>query len=190
MVKKRGRQDMKNNILKLENIGLRRIHLKKQSAIILIAILCVLAILAPTVILATYGFCQDNHGTPSDWITSNDISGMYNLNTHKYQVSIPNSPGNIRVMGTFPTHSMLPTISDTSTVLILELEDKSQINVGDIVVFEYESLTISHRVVEKGFDSDGLYFITKGDHNCDNDMDFCGQVRPEQVMGVIVGILY
>ena len=149
------------------------------------------AIVVIAVSATVYNFRADYiDAQPSSWIASDDISGMYNLNTHTYQLSIPDSPDNIRVMGTFPTHSMLPTISDTSTVLILELEDKSQINVGDIVVFEYESITIPHRVVEKGSDGRGLFFVTKGDHNRDNDMGFCGKVRPEQVIGVIVGILY
>jgi len=149
------------------------------------------AIVVIVIAAAVYGSRVDYiDAQPGSWIASDGIHGMYNLNTHKYQVSIPDCPNNIIVMSVNPTHSMLPTISDTSTVLILELEDKSQINVGDIVVFEYESLIIPHRVVEKGSDDRGLFFVTKGDHNRNNDMDFCGKVRPEQVVGVIVGILY
>ena len=156
----------------------------KKVELILVAI--VVIVIAAAVYSSKVDYI-DAH--PSSWI-ADDISGLYNLHTHKYQLSIPNSPNNIVIMSVVPTHSMLPTISDTSTVLILELEDKSRINVGDIVVFEYESLTISHRVVEKGSDGRGLFFVTKGDHNRDNDMDFCGKVRPEQVVGVVVGILY
>ena len=127
---------------------------------------------------------------PSLWVASDSIHGVYNWDTQKYQISIPNSPNNIVIMGVVPTHSMLPVLSDTSTVLMLKLEDKSQINVGDIIVFEYGDTAISHRVVEKGSDDKGLFFVTKGDHNRDNDIDFCGKVRPEQVVGVVVGIIY
>jgi len=68
---------MKKGILKLENIGLRRIHLKKQSAIILIAALSILALLSPVVIATSreyfleqelrYHFCNWESDEYTNW---------------------------------------------------------------------------------------------------------------------------
>ncbi len=47
-------------------------------------------------------------------------------------------------------------------------------------------MLIVHRVVDKGVDSDGVYFITKGDNNNYSD----GKVRFEEIEYITIGILY
>ena len=162
--------------------------MKKLLLVLLIIVIILLSALAVAVGLSGLDHADIQ---PSSWVASNEVYGLYNLHTHEYNLVIQNVPSQITIMSADPTtHSMLPVISDNSKVLILELENKSQINVGDIIGFNYDIYMVSHRVIKKGFDSQGLYFVTKGDHNLRDDMSFCGKVRPSQIKGVVIGIIY
>jgi hypothetical protein len=87
------------------------------------------------------------------------------------------------------THSMEPVISSRSYAIEIVPESEDQINVGDIVSYEskYSDGTIIHRVIEKGYDSQGVYFMLKGDNNPTPDP---GRVRFEQIKRVVVAIIY
>ena len=82
--------------------------------------------------------------------------------------------------------SMEPVLGGDSTGIGFKPDSPDQINVGDIVSFRQKGILIVHRVVEIGKDSDGIYFITKGDNSNSDD----GKVRFDNVTSVLVGVLY
>jgi len=87
------------------------------------------------------------------------------------------------------TNSMDPFFDDTSNSIELKPESHRNVNVGDIISYR-SGITndlIVHRVVSKGVDSSGVYFIVKGDNNPTQDPE---KVRFEQVHGVLIGIIY
>ena len=53
--------------------------------------------------------------------------------------------------------------------------------------FTGNSTTILHRVIDKGTDSDGIYFYTKGDSNNREDG---AKIRFENVTKIVVGVIW
>lgn len=87
------------------------------------------------------------------------------------------------------TKSMEPVIHAGSNAIEVVPEHEHDIQVGDIVSYEseYADGYIIHRVVYKGQDEDGTYYILKGDNIATSDP---GRVRFEQVKSVVVAIIY
>src|SRR3989344_6966322 len=85
-----------------------------------------------------------------------------------------------------PTGSMLPIFDKGANGIRVIPKSKNDISVGDIVTFEKDSILIVHRVVEKGQDENGTYFITQGDNNQVSD----GKIRFSDIKYLTVGILY
>lgn len=87
------------------------------------------------------------------------------------------------------THSMEPVIVAGANAIQVVPESPDDIQVGDIVSYEsrYADGIIIHRVVYKGTDEEGIYFIMKGDNLPTSDP---GRVRFEQVRRVVVAIVY
>ena len=87
------------------------------------------------------------------------------------------------------TNSMDPLFDAGSNGIEVIPSSAEQIEVGDIISYrsEYADGVIIHRVIEKGEDSEGTYFIVKGDNNASADP---GKIRFGQIEGVLVGILY
>jgi signal peptidase I len=87
------------------------------------------------------------------------------------------------------THSMEPVLSSRANAIEIVPESPDQIKVGDIVsyVSDYADGYIIHRVIYKGTDDDGVYFIMKGDNNPDPDP---GRIRFDQIQRVVVAIVY
>lgn len=87
------------------------------------------------------------------------------------------------------TKSMEPILTAQSNAIELEPEDPEDIQVGDIVSYrsDYTDGWIIHRVVHKGEDEKGTYFIMKGDNLPTNDP---GRVRFDQIKSVVVAIIY
>lgn len=88
------------------------------------------------------------------------------------------------------TNSMDPVIDIGSNAIeIVPKSDCSDIHIGDIISYDskYSDGTIIHRVIEKGYDSRGLYFILKGDNNPRNDP---GKVRCSQVQRIVIAVIY
>lgn len=80
-------------------------------------------------------------------------------------------------IGVFPikpmaiaTGSMVPNLN-VGDVVILQRVNPSDVKVQDIIEFTYGKRRVVHRVVEIKRKPDGLYFITKGDHNPANDIN-------------------
>lgn len=115
------------------------------------------------------------------------------INTFDTQTSI-NLAG-ITKGKTFNTGSMLPVINGNSTILYNQIAGENNLCIGDIIMYnetsagcynKYSDLAL-HRIIKKGADEKGTYFITKGDNN--NIADDC-KVRINDIRVVVVGILY
>ncbi|MFH1358584.1 MAG: hypothetical protein ABIH37_01720 [archaeon] len=85
-----------------------------------------------------------------------------------------------------PTGSMIPVLNENSNGIRVEVDSIDDINVGDIITFRSENILISHRVIEKGADSNGTYFITKGDNSPISD----GKIRFEQIEHKTIGVIW
>jgi signal peptidase I len=123
----------------------------------------------------------DEVASPSKWITEDKI-GVY---SQKVILDVEDPQW---AMFT-DTHSMEPVISSRSYAIEVVPKSADEINVGDILSYnsDYADGTIIHRVIEKGTDSDGTYFILKGDNNPSADP---GRIRFSQVQRVVVAIIY
>jgi len=84
------------------------------------------------------------------------------------------------------TGSMIPLISETATGVGVKPSSEKDVRVGDVVSFVEKGKLIVHRIVETGIDSEGTYFITKGDNNFGSD----SKVRYWQIESILVAIIY
>jgi len=86
------------------------------------------------------------------------------------------------------TNSMDPLLDVGANGLELPVDNMNEndIQIGDIIVYETNGDLIVHRVIDKGFDKDGLYFITKGDNNSFEDP----KVRFNQIKYILIGVIY
>ena len=87
------------------------------------------------------------------------------------------------------TNSMDPVIDAGAHAIEIIPKSEDDIQVGDIAAYEseYAEGTIIHRIVHKGEDEQGTYFVLKGDNNPINDP---GKVRFEQIKRLVVAIIY
>jgi hypothetical protein len=87
------------------------------------------------------------------------------------------------------TNSMDPVIDAGSHAIEIIPQTEKDVQIGDIVAYksEHATGTIIHRIVYKGEDEKGTYYIMKGDNNPSNDP---GKVRFEQITRVVVAIIY
>ena len=87
------------------------------------------------------------------------------------------------------TDSMYPSIMKNSHAIGLKVEENTQINIGDIVFFKVSGINDNyvHRVIEKGYDEYGEYFITKGDNNRKKD-DV--KLRRSHISYIVAAIIY
>lgn len=140
-------------------------------------------VLILTVIVIVVGLSLDVSSTdevasPGDWIKEEQITVYDN----RVVLDILNP-----TWATFTdTNSMDPFLDETSHALeILPLAD--QIEVGDIISYRALDSVVVHRVIEKGVDSSGIYYIVKGDNNSTEDPF---KVRYEDIEGVVVAVIY
>lgn len=84
------------------------------------------------------------------------------------------------------TGSMRPIFDMGANGLRVAPNSPEEISIGDIITFEREGILIIHRVIDKGIDKDGIYFITRGDNNFYSD----GKIRFEDIKYKTIGILY
>lgn len=82
--------------------------------------------------------------------------------------------------------SMVPFLNANANGIGVLPSSGEEINVGDVITYDNGKELVVHRVIEKGEDSEGIYFITKGDNSPVVD----GKVRFSQVKSVLVGVLY
>ena len=85
-----------------------------------------------------------------------------------------------------PTGSMKPLLDKGANGIRIEPQSEDNVNIGDIITYQDGDSLIIHRVIDKGMDGNGTYFIAKGDNNEFPD----GKVRFEDIKYITVGILW
>jgi len=115
---------------------------------------------------------------PGNWISEEDI--------HIYENAIVIDIEDASLSRYAPTGSMKPLLDKDSNGIRVVPENPDQVVVGDIITFEDQGDLIVHRVIEKGTDQEGTYFITKGDNNNITD----GKVRFENIRYVTIAIIW
>ena len=126
--------------------------------------------------LGIYDF--NNKSAPFDFVKENQIE----VYEDKIVIHVENAS-----LGRYaPTGSMVPVLDDRSNGIRIVPRSESDVHIGDIITFNRENNLIIHRVVEKGSDSRGVYFITKGDNNDLND----GKIRFEDIRYITIGVIW
>ena len=119
-----------------------------------------------------------NLGGPSDWVSGGDI--------FVFDDEVVIKIDNATLAGYEGTGSMEPVLGAGSTGIRVVPEGAGEVNLGDIVSFRKDGVLIVHRVVEKGMDNEGVYFITKGDNS-----EFVDEkIRFEDIEYVLVGVVW
>lgn len=85
-----------------------------------------------------------------------------------------------------PSGSMAPLLNSHANGIRIVPADSDKINVGDIVSYKLDDKLIVHRVVEKGKDDGGVYYVVKGDNNSTID----GKIRFEDIKYVTVAVVW
>ncbi len=154
--------------------------------------ICVLAITFLTGLLSSYALNSayintekpfligfgNNKEQPGNWVLNENIE-IY----HDKVILYVNEVSATKYAA---TGSMLPTLGENATGLRIKPASPEQIQIGDIISFEQDDKVIVHRVIAKGQDLKGYYFITKGDNNQETD----GKIYWEQVRYVTIGLIY
>ena len=119
--------------------------------------------------------------SPNDWVKESQI--------HVYKDRIILDVQDASWAKFTDTNSMDPIFDVESNTIEVKPENPDDLQVGDIISFWSTTIgtTVIHRIVEIGEDSEGIYFVTKGDNNLYRDSE---KVRFEHIKGVVVGIIY
>lgn len=155
-------------------------------------IACVLALVFCTGFLTSYlansayinkespfliGFGSTKLG-PGNWISEDKIL----VDDNKVCIYVKNA-----VLSEYAdSGSMLPTLGEYANGIKIVPENPEQIKIGDIISFQQGNIMIVHRVVDKGQDKNGYWFVTKGDNNLQTD----GKVYWKDIKYVTVGLIY
>lgn len=121
---------------------------------------------------------QQETSAPGDWIQEKQV--------HVYENAIVIDIENASLSNYAATGSMRPVLDSDSNGIRIIPKSENQLKTGDIVTYEQGNDLIVHRIVEIGEDSEGRYFITKGDNNSADD----GKIRFSQIRYVTIGVLY
>jgi len=118
---------------------------------------------------------------PTDWIKQDKIRVYPNF----VQINLRNA----KWANFTNTNSMIPVLSSKSNAIQIVPEKPEDIKIGDIVSFRNEKTKkrIIHRVIGIGSDITGIYFITKGDNNKEQDPF---KVRFSDIERVVVAVIY
>lgn len=121
---------------------------------------------------------QEN-SSPSDWIKEEQIQ-VYP------QWVILDIPG-AKWAGFTDTNSMDPFIDETANAIEITPAHPDAIQVGDVISYQTVYGVLIHRVIKKGIDDQGIYYLVKGDNNRFQDPF---KVRFGEVQGVVVAVIY
>ena len=117
--------------------------------------------------------------SPGDWIKENQIQ--------VYPSRVILNINNASWAKFTDTNSMDPFLDAESNALEIKPDSADQVRIGDIIAYRTAQGIIIHRVIEKGTDQYGPYFIAKGDNNQFNDLQ---KIRLEEIQGVVIAIIY
>lgn len=124
---------------------------------------------------------QSTGMAPSNWIPQEKIHVYRNY----IQIDLKDA-----VWANFTdTKSMIPVLSTNSNAIQIKPKTNADIKTGDIISFrnKINQRRIIHRVIGMGYDSEGKYFITKGDNNIEEDPF---KVRFEDIERIVVAVIY
>lgn len=124
------------------------------------------------------GFFSFEESAPYNFIEEEDILVLNNsilINFSDYVLSKYDS-----------SHSMVPLLDAGANGIGIKPESPENLHVGDIISFKKGDNLIVHRIIKKGVDDSGIFFITKGDNNFFND----GKIRFEEIDSVLVILVY
>jgi len=124
------------------------------------------------------GLVSFDASSPSNWVIDDDII--------VFDDYIVLRIANATLSNYADSGSMKPILDGGANGIRIVPVNADEIGVGDIVSFRFGGGLIVHRVVEKGIDSEGVYFITQGDNNVFAD----DKIRFEDIEYVTVGIIY
>ena len=102
-----------------------------------------------------FNLSQKDVEAPGDWIELSQII----VDDEKIVINIENAS----LSSYAPTGSMKPLLDEGANGIRVVPENSEQVNIGDIVTYSDEKIV--HRVIEKGEDKEGVWFITQGDNN-------------------------
>jgi hypothetical protein len=129
-------------------------------------------------LLKDFGFNSSYSQTPSDYISESQIQ----VYKDKIVIKVPEAS----ISSYASTGSMIPVLNENSNGIRIVPESEDEVGVGDIITFEEGNVFIVHRVIEKGIDNEGVYFITKGDNNNVSD----GKIRFKNIKYKTIAIIY
>ncbi|MFH1521568.1 MAG: hypothetical protein ABIF18_01285 [archaeon] len=84
------------------------------------------------------------------------------------------------------TGSMKPVFDKGANGIRVVPDGEDDVNIGDIVSYRFGDILVVHRVIEKGVDGEGVYFIMQGDNNILSD----GKIRFEDIEYVTIGVIW
>ncbi len=119
--------------------------------------------------------------TPGDHLTRQDII------VHKDKVVLDI---NDAIIARFTaTNSMDPVLDEKANAIEVVPRSEDEVSVGDIIAYTNRHIdgTIIHRVIKKGRDEHGTYYIVRGDNNARADPY---KVRFADIKSVVVAIIY
>ncbi len=125
-----------------------------------------------------FGYWENGLEAPGNWISEQEIQ--------IYDNAVVLNIEGASLSRYAPTGSMKPLLNENSNGIKIVPKSEQDISIGDIVTFEQNGEHIIHRVIEKGIDEKGVYFITKGDNNNVSD----GKIRFSQIKYVTIGMLW
>ncbi|MFH1073411.1 MAG: signal peptidase I [Nanoarchaeota archaeon] len=119
--------------------------------------------------------------SPGDWINEDQV--------YIYDSRVVINVKDAKWAAFSDTNSMDPVLDMGANAIEIIPKSEDEIAVGDIISYtsSFQEGSIIHRVIEKGTDSQGTYFILKGDNNPSPDPE---KVRFSQVRRVLVAIIY
>lgn len=87
------------------------------------------------------------------------------------------------------TNSMDPLFDKGANGIEIRPSNPETIHIGDIIAYKasWTPGIVIHRVIDLGYDEEGIYYITKGDNNQVADPN---PVRFSQVEYILIGIIY
>lgn len=115
---------------------------------------------------------------PSDWISEDNITIFKDMVVLRVLNATLSNYAN--------TGSMKPLFDEGANGIRIVPQGEEDINVGDIVSYKLGDILVVHRVVEKGVDEEGTYFIMQGDNNLLND----GKIRFDDIEYVTIGVIW
>ena len=84
------------------------------------------------------------------------------------------------------TGSMRPVFDQGANGIRIVPDSEDDVHVGDLISYNEGNYLIIHRVIDKGVDDKGVYFIPKGDNSSIND----GKIRFKDIKYITVGVIW